>query len=132
MNALLAHTPRFVLMNGKQRIGPQLERSDSDPPSVSIYAFSDKSFYDQFRTNSPVALTPYPLVKDYLQSQITDSNNAAGLIVVDAAGPNESHLNAATMQSVLAAMETKDDHVAISCRLDLVDKSSGIFAINTQ
>jgi hypothetical protein len=45
------------------------------------------------------------------------------LVVVDAAGPQETQLNAATMNSVLAAQEQKANHVTVSFRLRLDRKS---------
>ena len=119
MTAQLVNTPYYVLLDGKQRLGPKLLRPRAGPEGVAIYGFSDKPPYDLFCANSELALTPYPLVKGYLKTQITDSGDAVHLVVVDAAGPNEAQLNAATMKSVLEAQEQKANHVTISFRLML-------------
>ena len=119
MTALLVNTPCYVLLDGKQRLGPKLLPPHGGPEAVAIYGFSDKPPYDLFCANCELALTPYPLVKGYLKNQITDSGDAVHLVVVDAAGPNEAHLNAATMQSVLEAQEQKAAQVTISFRLML-------------
>jgi hypothetical protein len=119
MTALLVNTPRYVLLDGKQRLSPKLLGLQCGPECVAIYGFSDKQPYDLFCANSDVPLTPYPLVKGYLKNQITESGNTVHLVVVDAAGPQEAHLNAATMNSVLEAQEQEANHVTISFRLTL-------------
>jgi hypothetical protein len=128
MTALLVNTPCYVLLDGKQRLGPQLLRPHAGPEGVAIYGFSDKPPYDLFCANSELALTPYPLVKGYLKNQIADSGDAIRLVVVDAAGPNETQLNAATMESVLEAQEQKAERVTISFHL-MLDQGSQAYRI---
>ena len=128
MTALLVNTPCYVLLDGKQRLGPKLLAPHGGPEGVAIYGFSDKQPYDLFCANCELALTPYPLVKGYLKNQITVSGDAVHLVVVDAAGPNEAQLNAATMNSVLEALEQKADHVTISFRL-MLDQESQAYRI---
>ena len=128
MTTLLVNTPCYVLLDGKQRLGPKLLPPHSGPEGVAVYGFSDKPPYDLFCANCELALTPYPLVKGYLKNQITDSGDAVQLIVVDAAGPNEFQLNAATMNSVLEALEQKSDRVTISFRL-ILDKGSQAYRV---
>ena len=128
MTALLVDTPCYVLLNGKQRLGPKLLPPHGGSDDVAIYGFSDKPLYDLFCANSELALTPYPLVKGYLKNQITDSRDAVHVVVVDAAGPNEAQLNATTMKSVLDSLEQQADHVTISLRL-LLDQASQMYRI---
>jgi len=128
MTALLLNTPCYVLLDGKQRLGPKLLPLHDGPEGVAIYGFSDKPPYDLFCANSELALTPYPLVKGYLKNQITESREAVHLVVVDAAGPNEAQLNAATMNSVLEALEQESDRVTISFRL-MLDQNSQAYRI---
>ena len=64
-----------------------------------------------------MALTPYPLVKVYLRSQISAPSDGLKLVVVDAAGPHEPHLHAATMEAVLEAQENRTTHVTVACQL---------------
>jgi hypothetical protein len=128
MTALLVNTPCYVLLDGKQRLGPQLLRPHAGPEGVAIYGFSDKPPYDLFCANSELALTPYPLVKGYLKNQIADSGDAIRLVVVDAAGPNETQLNAATMESVLEAQEQKAARVTISFHL-MLDRGSQAYRV---
>ena len=123
MTALFANTPCYVLLDGKQRLGPKTLPPHSSSEGMAIYGFSDKTPYDLFCANCEQALTPYPLVKGYLKNQITDSGDAVHLVVVDAAGPNEAQLNAATMNSVLEAQEQKANRVTISFRLVLDQES---------
>ena len=128
MTALFVNTPCYVLLDGKHRLGPMLLPSDARSEGVAIYGFSDKTPYDLFCANSELALTPYPLVKGYLKNQITDSSDAIHLVVVDAAGPSETQLNAATMESVLEAQEQKSEGVTISFHL-MLDRGSQAYRI---
>ncbi len=122
MNPLLTDTPRYVLLNGRERVSPKLLASNAQPIYLAIYGFSDKGPYDVFSANSKLALTPYPLVEGYLQNQLTQSG-IDHLVVVDAEGPNEGQLRAATMKSVLEAQQSQASHVAVSFRLILDQES---------
>ena len=93
------------------------------PEYEAIYGFSSKQSYDLFRADSELTLIPYPLVKGYLKNQIAESADTVRLVVVDAAGPQETELIAATMNSVLEAQEEKANQVAISFRLTLDQES---------
>jgi len=128
MNIELGNTPYFVLMNGKQRLGPVLLPTDLTSTSAAIYGFSDKPPYDLFLANCELALTPYPLVKGYLKNQIADARDGIQLVVVDAAGPNETQVNAATMSSVLEAQEKKSERVTISFHL-MLDRDSQAYRV---
>ena len=123
MNATTVNTPLYVLLDGKLRIGPSLSAPLSGPEYTATYSFSDKQPYDLFCTHYKRALTPYPLVKGYLRSQIAESDDVVPLVVVDATGPDEAHLDAATMESVLEAMEQQASQVSISHRLILDHES---------
>ena len=61
MNEVVVRTPRYVLMDGNRRLGPQVIPLDLGVNCSVIYGFSDKGPYDRFRGNSDLALTPYPL-----------------------------------------------------------------------
>ncbi|WP_436714654.1 hypothetical protein U8335_16925 [Roseiconus lacunae] len=128
MTAQLVNTPYYVLLDGKHRLCPVLLPTDLKPEGVAIYGFSDKPPYDLFCANCELALTPYPLVKGYLKNQIADSGDAIQLVVVDAAGPHESQLNAATMKSVLEAQEKKSEGVTISFHL-MLDRGSQAYRV---
>ena len=128
MNAPLANTPYYVLLDGKQRLGPKLLALRGGPECAAIYGFSDKQPYDLFRGNCDLPLTPYPLVKRYLKNQIADSGDTVQLVVVDAAGPQESQLNAATMNSVLQALEQNANQVMLSFRL-ILDRESQAYRV---
>ena len=123
MNALLANTPCDVLLDGSQRLGPKLMAHPGGLEYEAIYGFSSKESYDLFSASSDLPLIPYPLVKGYLKNQIAESGDTVHLVVVDAAGPQESQLNAATMNSVLEAQEQKANQVTVSFRLRLDRKS---------
>ena len=123
MNALLANTSYYVLLDGARRLGPKLLPLHGGTECVAIYGFSDKQPYDLFCANCDLPLTPYPLVKGYLINQIADSGDTIQLVVVDAAGPQEAQLNAATMDSVLEAMEQDANQVTLSFRLTLDPES---------
>jgi hypothetical protein len=125
MTILTFGTPRYILLHERERIGPSLSILQTAPTYAAIYGFSDKSLYDAFCKNSDIALTPYPLVKGYLQEQCENAGDTVKLVVIDAAGPNETQINATTMQSVLEAFDVKATCVSPSFRLrfDLVSQA---------
>ena len=117
MSAVLGATPYFVLMDGNRRIGPKIVPLDVGIECSPIYGFSNKDPYDRYCLNSQVALTPYPLVKGYLRKQASAPDAGLKLVVVDAAGPREPYLHAATMEAVLEAHENRMSHVTPAYRL---------------
>ncbi|GAA5507682.1 hypothetical protein Rcae01_03139 [Novipirellula caenicola] len=119
MNTTPVATPYYVLIFDKSRIGPTLTAAESASSYQVIYGFSDKKPYDTFCANSPRPLTPYPLVKGYLQSQIEMAPDVIHLVVVDATGPHDAVLYAATMQSVFDSQKTQNPQVTASFRLTL-------------
>ena len=127
MNPLVADTPRYVLLDGSERASPNLLTNIAQPRYLAIYGFSDKEPYDLFCDNSKLELTPYPLVKGYLQDQLKQSE-IGHLVVVDAASPDEAHLRAATMESVLEAQQSQACQVAVSYWLTL-DPSSQSYLV---
>ena len=62
-------------------------------------------------------MTPYPLVKVYLRAQAGTTGDGLKLVVVDATGPREPYLRAATMAAVLEAQESHTPHVNTAYRL---------------
>ncbi len=116
-NATATRTPYYVLMESNRRIGPTVVPVPAGVGCTPIYGFSDKRPYDQFCRNSQRALTPYPLVKAYLREQSGTPGHHLKLVVVDAVGPREPYLYAATMAAVLAAQENHSTHVTATYRL---------------
>ena len=84
-----------------------------------IFGFSDKPEYDAFLASTTLALTPYPLVKGYLQNQIAMDVASLHLIVLDARSFQQQILHAATFQSVLESFQNDKDSVAVSHQLEL-------------
>lgn len=116
-------TPRYVLMDRKGRISPKVVLLASGRICTAIYGFSEKGLYDKFSLQSDEALTPYPLVKGYLQNQVDAAGDNLKLVVVDAAEFDEPFLDAATMEAVLEAQENRASHVAATYRLVLDEKT---------
>ncbi len=117
LNAVVAGTPYYVLLDGNRRIGPPVVQLHSGIECSPFYGFSDKGSYDKFCANSQLALTPYPLVKVYLRSQADAPGDGLKLVVVDAAGPSEPDLHAATMAAVLEAHVNRTTHVTAAHHL---------------
>jgi hypothetical protein len=117
MIAVVADTPYYVLLQGNRRIGPNVLPSLLGIECLPIYGFSNKGPYDKFCANSQLALTPYPLVKDYLQTQTEIRGKGPKLVVLDPVGPREPHICAATMEAVLEAQEDRTTHVAVTHQL---------------
>jgi hypothetical protein len=117
MSAVVAGTPYYVLMDGSRRIGPEVVQLHSGIECSPVYGFSDKGTYDKFCMNCQLALTPYPLVKVYLRNEAGAPGDRLKLVVLDAAGPREHYLHAATMEAVLEAQENRTTHVTAAYRL---------------
>lgn len=117
LSTVAASTPNYVLIDGNLRIGPKVLPLDAGMSCSAIYGFSDKGPYDRFCANSRLALKPYPLVKGYLRNQIDAPGDSLKLVVIDAAGPGEPYLHAATLKAVLEAQETHAAHVTTAYRL---------------
>ena len=124
----VADTPHYVLMNRNHRIGPEVLQADSEAVCLPIYGFSAKGPYDTFCMNSQLALTPYPLVKVYLRNQTDAAGNGLKLVVVDAAGPDDPCLHAATMEAVLEARENRTAHVTVAYRL-MFDQEASAYRV---
>ena len=123
ISAVVADTPNYVLIDGNLRIGPKVVPLDAGRGCSAIYGFSDKGPYDKFCANSQVALKPYPLVKGYLRNQIDAQGDSLKLVVIDATGPRGPYLQAATMEAVLEAQESRAAHVTAAYRLTFDDEA---------
>lgn len=114
------HTPNYVLLFDKQKIGPSVIDSEATAYGVVVYGFTDEVGYRAFMANSQKLLMPYPLVKTYLRDQLSDHGTDLKLVVVDAAGPQELQVKAVTMQAVLNALEAKSTHMTATHDLEYV------------
>ena len=117
ISELVIATPYYVLMDQKTPFGPSVIDPILDIEYSAIFGFSDKAPYDNFCRESTVSLTPYPLVQGYLRNQLgapghDDANErCVKLVVLDAPGPREPNVHAATMQAVLEAQEKGTTHI---------------------
>ena len=111
MLAAVADTPYYVLLDNNRRIGPSVAPLEAGRECMAIYAFSNKRTYDIFCTSSQLALTPYPLVQAYLRSQVDEPNVGLKLVVLDAAGPLDPSVHAASMEAVLEAQVQRTPQV---------------------
>lgn len=124
----VAGTPHYVLLEGNRRIGPQVLPPLSEADRAPIYGFSAKTAYDTFRIHCELALTPYPLVTVYLRGEISAAGDGPRLVVLDAAGPHEHCLHAATMEAVLEAQDNRTAHVTAAYRL-LFDEAARAYRL---
>jgi len=116
MNSIIAPiastlTPNYVLLSGRIRLAPIVLPLQSGRICSALYGFSDKIPYDTFRASSELALTPFPLVKVYLRTLLETGSEILHLVVVDAAGPTDPSIRAATMEAVLEAQLTQSSSV---------------------
>ena len=116
-SAVVGDTPYYVLMDGNCRIGPRMVWLRTETECLAIYGFADKGPYDRFCIHSELGLKPYPLVKGYLRDQLDVPGDRLKLVVVDASGPCEPFLYAATMGAVLEAHEKRETEVVMAYRL---------------
>ena len=128
MSTLVADTPYYVLMEDNCRAGPKVVPLDSRSECLVIYGFSDRAPYDKFCTNSELALKPYPLVKGYLRNQLGASGDDLKLVVLDASGPREPCLHAATMEAVLEAQENPTTRLNAGYRL-MLDQETDAYQV---
>ena len=123
MNEVVVCTPRYFLLDGDRRLGPKVIPLDSGVECSVMYGFSDKGPYDRFCENSDLALRPYPLVEGHLRNQVGESGSNLRLIVLDADGPHDRCLHAATTAAVLEAQENRAAGVNTGYRLILDPKA---------
>ena len=128
MSTVVAGTPYYVLMDVNRRIGPKVLHLHSGSECPPIYGFSNRGSYEKFCMNSQLALKPYPLVKRYLREQSVALGDGLKLVVVDASGPCEPCLNAATMEAVLEAQENRTTHMTTVYRL-LFDQEANAYRV---
>lgn len=102
-DSVICDTPRYVLLEDREPIGPWVAEDSSQSGSHVIYGFSCKHTYDVFASNCDKELRPYPLMKGYLRNRIEEEADEFHLVVIDAVAPNDDCLIVATMNNVLAA-----------------------------
>lgn len=124
MNDLLIETPKFVLLQQSERIGPALNALDTGKDCLAIYGFSEKKHFDTFTKNSDLSVTPYPLVIGYLQNRLDADEAAILMVALNATGPNDPVVNATSMQLVIEALKKKSPQVAVTHRLSKDESSS--------
>ena len=116
-NPSVAKTPFFFLLEEGRRLGPAVGQLPSGERISAVYGFSDAGCYERFRSNSVLQTRPYPLVKAYLQTQVSAANGILSLFVLDAKGPDDHVLRASTMQAVLDAHENPGTDVIVTHQL---------------
>lgn len=109
-----AKTPHYVLKDGSHPTRPIVLRSNGEAEATVIFGFSDKPQYDAFQVASSDALTPYPLVKGYLQNQIASDDDSLKLVVLDGIAPHQQSHHAATFQHVLDSLQSDWESVPVS------------------
>ena len=128
MIATLEATPYYVLMEGKLCIGPSVMEVQTKSEYTPIYAFSAKDTYDVFCEKSTLELRPYPLVKDYLRTRVEAPKGGLTLVILDAAGPAEPCVHAATTEAVLEAHEKRKSRLTATHRL-LFDQTTNGYRV---
>ncbi len=123
-----AATPRYVLRDGFCPTGPAVMQTSSLFEPTAFYGFSDKPQYDIYLRQGPLGLTPYPLVKGFLQGQIALDPSVLRLIVLDASDSKQRILPAATMQSILESIDRQLDVMEVTHEL-IRDESSGRYRV---
>jgi hypothetical protein len=101
-------TPRYVLLQDEQPVGPEMAHGSSGRSFLAIYGFSGKAAYDAFISNSEGDLRPYPLTKRYLQNQLTENTDKTCIVIIDADHPVAASLAATPFENVLAAYDNAD------------------------
>ena len=120
-----ALTPNYVLLHGKTRLAPTVLPLRTGKNCSALYGFSDKAPYDLFRSNSEMALTPFPLVKVYLRTLIEAGSETLHLVIMDATSPSDVSVRAASMESVLKAQLAQTAIVLAEYSLTLDKEANG-------
>jgi hypothetical protein len=123
MNLPTTKTPMYVLLKDKQPIGPSVVPDRDGTKQRVLFGFSDKGPYDAFIASATEGLRPYPLVKGYLKGLLGEKASSEPVIVIDASSATAPSFHAATVQSVVACMESNVSSIPITLRLDLVPDS---------
>jgi hypothetical protein len=110
-------TPHYVLLSGKDRLGPRLIAATDGSEVQAVYGFSDKGPYDQFMTHSPLPLRPYPLVTGYLREPGYVPDGRLHLVVVDAHGQDDTCLQAARIERLEEAQRKREPQLLATHRL---------------
>ena len=124
MSAQFSLTPRYLLRQGLVPISPSMVQTADGPQVEAFFGFSGQSTYAAFIVESPTGMTPYPLVKRFLQTRIDLAADTLRLMVMDATGPKQARIFAATMRAVSEAFDSKMDSVEATHEL-LRDDASG-------
>lgn len=115
-----ANTPRYFLKHGADPIGPGISPASTGSSVMVLFGFFDKLEYDRFQSASDLALTPYPLVKEFLTNRIELDDGTLRLMV----------LEASTFQMALKSFQTDSESVPVSHRL-VRDEFSTDYRIET-
>lgn len=130
-----ASTPRYVLKSGSQPIFPTINVDEQQIKCV--YGFSDKKIFDQFIKSASQPLTPYPLVKGYLSNQIdaADAEQTNGrhlpIVILDATNEKQAVVSAASMASVLLAMQEQEKQISIEYEL-VIDAQTNQYRLSNE
>lgn len=122
-------TPNFVLLDGKERLGPQVAPLASGRSCTPFYGFSSRPRYETFQANCKQTLKPYPLVKVSLRNENDAPGDNLKLVILEPAQPDQPQLHAALISSVLDARESRELHLSPDYVLEF-DSEAGVYRLN--
>jgi hypothetical protein len=117
-----AKVPRYVLRDGLGYASLRVLETSLKVGSTVLYGFSGKPEYDAFISSSELSLTPYPLVRGYLERTLV--SNLLQLVALDAGTFQQTLLQAATFESVLDSLRNQVDTLPVTHRLIIDDAST--------
>lgn len=120
----IAATPRYLLLEDKDPIGPAVVSASSENGCVVVYGFSGKPAYDRFAANSNRELRPYPLMKGWLQTRTAEEGHELHLVALDAHHPSQQTITAVTTNSALIAQSTNAAHLDSEYQLKFDSRAS--------
>ena len=127
----LEKTPHYVLKAGTLTHEPSVVQSESGSATYAIFGFSDKPQYDRFLLDATEGLTPYPLVKRFLQDQLAQEADTLRLVILDPVSFDALEWKAATFESVLESIQSRSEFVKPSHRLVRQESSMSYRALPT-
>lgn len=119
-----AATPRYLLLEGEDPIGPPVKSALPGSVCFAVYGFSGKPAYDRFAANSDRELRPYPLMAGYLQKHTADDGNQLRLVVLDADHPSQQTITAVSTNSALSAQKANSGQIDSEYQLNFDARSS--------
>ncbi len=121
-------TPHYLLLGSNGPVGPDIMQSAPAADQFVVYGFSSRQQYDRFTVAGHAVLRPYPLLNGHLTKPSDYTGNRITLIAIDADGPEELEVRATSAESLVQALASGIDQVAVEFHL-VASHRGGVYQI---